>query len=191
MRLLVALLPPSHREWGEALAAEAAYSNKSVRWAIGGVRLVAWSWFDWMTGGNVVKAVVATTSVINLMMGVFLFGLFATTNDMPRAVPMLALGLVVQGGYTLVYLAGGLGRFEPWSIRALLAGETVALSVGTLGFATTAVNNILGYPLGPDPEYGPLTVGALIVIQAMATLIVFVRLAPSRDKREPVPSEPS
>ena len=83
MKTLVALLPRSHREWGEALVAEAAYSNKPVRWAIGGIRLVAWSWLDWMIGGNLMKTVVSTLSIANIALGMFLVGILERGTAVP------------------------------------------------------------------------------------------------------------
>jgi hypothetical protein len=83
----------------------------------------------------------------------------------------LALGLLIQAGYTLAYVAGRLERFEPWALRALLAGQTVAFVVGAVGFASSAVYNI--DPPAGDYEYGPLTVGALIALQAAVTLWMF------------------
>jgi hypothetical protein len=170
MKLLTAFLPRSRREWGDALLAEAAYNDRSLPWLIGGLRLILWSWVDWIFGGNLMKTVVATLSTINVAMGVFLMGLFAFTENDALVVPMLAVGLTIQGGYTLWYLTRFSRPLEPWSFRTLVAGQTIAVLVGGLGVVTTTVNNLLRAPPGADPEYGPIVVGALIAAQAVATL---------------------
>jgi len=166
MKTLVALLPRSHREWGEALVAEAAYSNKPVRWAIGGIRLVAWSWLDWMIGGNLMKTVVSTLSIANIALGMFLVGIFVSTGNDQGVVLLLALGLMIQGGYTLWYVTGP--RKQPWAIHALLSGQTVALLVGAGGFVISVLNNI--NPAGGDFEYGPIAVSGMIAALAAATV---------------------
>ena len=117
------------------------------------------------------KTVLATLSVINGLMGLTLLGLFLLTDDTPLVVPALGVGLLIQAGYTLAYMAGVLDTLEPWSQRALLAGQTVAVLVGFFGFVTSAVYNV--DPPGGDYEYGPLTVGARIAMQASVALWIF------------------
>lgn len=117
------------------------------------------------------RTVLATFSAINALMGTFLLVLSATAVDTPIIVGALGIGLLIQASYTLAYLAGLLSRFEPWARRALIAGQTVALLAGGFGLISSTLYNI--DPPGGDPEYGPLTVGALIVFQAAVTLWVF------------------
>lgn len=118
------------------------------------------------------KTILATLSVINVLMGLMLLGLaFVAEDTLVMVVLALAIGMLAQGGYTLAYLAGVLGAFEPWSRRVLLGGQTVALVVGLSGFASSALYNL--NPTGGDYEYGPLTVGALIALQAAATLWIY------------------
>ena len=118
------------------------------------------------------KTVLGTLSMINLVMGAALLGLAAFTTDMPPLVTALGLGLLIQAGYTLAYMAGRLDRFQPWSLRALLAGQTVSLLVGFFGFVSSALYNV--NPPNGDYEYGPLTVGVLIAFHAAAALWIFV-----------------
>ena len=169
MRLLVALLPRSRRDWGRALLAETAHADTSRRWILGGVRLVGWSWFDWMIGGNLMKTVVATLSTVNVAMGLFLMGLFVFTVDNASVVLALAVGLIIQGGYTLWYMWGA-GK-QSWATRVLLVGQTLALLVGAGGFLISTLNNVA--QRGGDPEYGPIVVGAAIATQAAATLYFY------------------
>ncbi|GMQ84564.1 MAG: hypothetical protein BMS9Abin07_0128 [Acidimicrobiia bacterium] len=117
------------------------------------------------------KTVLAALSVINGLMGLTLLGLFVVTADTPLVVAALSIGLLIQAGYTLAYMAGVLDARHKWSLRALLAGQTVALLVGFFGFASSALYNI--NPAGGDYEYGPLTVGALIAAQAAVALWIY------------------
>ena len=124
------------------------------------------------------KTVLASLSVINGLMGLTLLGLFLFTDDTPLVVAVLAAGLIFQAGYTQIYAAGMLDAREPWSLRALLAGQTFALLIGFLGFVSSALYNI--NPPQGDYEYGPLAVGALIAFHAAVALWIFA----SRDRRE-------
>lgn len=117
------------------------------------------------------KTVLGTLSIINVLMGVGLLGLFALGEDVPAVVALLGVGLFIQAGYTLTYMTRSLRILEPWSLRALLAGQTAALVVGLFGLATSALYNI--NPPAGDHEYGPLTVGMLIALQAGVALWVF------------------
>ena len=117
------------------------------------------------------RTVLATVSVINGLMGFALIGLFIITNDTPLLVLVLGVGLLIQAGFVLAYLSGALQALEPWSLRAILVGETVALLVGFFGFVSSALYNI--NPPGGDYEYGPLAVAALIGFHAGVALWVF------------------
>jgi hypothetical protein len=117
------------------------------------------------------RTVLTTLSAINGLMGVLLIGLFFVADDTPAVVVALGIGMLVQAGYTLAYMAGLLSRFESWARRPLIAGQTVALLIGSFGFISATLHNI--DPPGGDPEYGPLTVGALIAFQAAVTLWMF------------------
>jgi hypothetical protein len=117
------------------------------------------------------KTMLATLSVINGLMGLTLLGLFLVTGDTPLVVAALGVGLLIQAGYTLAYMAGALDDLEPWSLRALLVGQTVAVLVGFFGFVASALYNV--DPPAGDYEYGPLTIGALIAMQASVALWIF------------------
>ena len=126
------------------------------------------------------RTVLITLSVINGLMGLALLGVFVFTDDNPLVLLALAVSLMLQAGYTLAYMAGILDALEPWSTRALLTGETVALLVGFLGFVSSALHNI--DPPRGDYEYGPLVVGTLIATQAATALWVFA----ARDRPDAV-----
>ncbi|MFB3044099.1 MAG: hypothetical protein ACE1Y9_01330, partial [Acidimicrobiia bacterium] len=122
-------------------------------------------------GEHIMKTVLLTLSVINGLMGFALIGLFIITDDTPLVVVALGVGLLIQAGFVLAYLSGVLEALEPWSLRAILVGETVALLVGFFGFVSSALYNI--NPPGGDYEYGPLAVAALIGFHAVVALWVF------------------
>lgn len=115
------------------------------------------------------KTVLATSSVVSLALGLTLCGLFVFTTDNPAVVLILGLSMAVQGLYTLVYMTGGLARFEPWAMWALLAGETIALMFG-LGAGAVAFGETFLIEPVVDPEYGRVAVAGLIAFQALVTL---------------------
>ncbi|MEE8407865.1 MAG: hypothetical protein V3S32_12055 [Acidimicrobiia bacterium] len=177
MKAFLHLLPDSHREWGQALLAEKEEPDgrsERLRWILGGGRLIVWSWLDWITKGRVMRIVLATLSVINIVSGLFLMALFLSTEGNPLLVLFLAVGLITQGGYTLWYMGRRSGSSEPWSCRVLLTGETIALLVGVGGITIAVINNI--NPANGDYEYGPIAVGGLIAAQAFAALLVYANI---------------
>jgi len=117
------------------------------------------------------RTVLATLSGLNIVVGVLLGIMFVQADGVPPVVLAIALGLVTQGVYTLVYEAGSLHRLEPWSGRLLLVGQTVALVVGTIGFTASAVTNV--NPKGGDYEFAPLAVGMLIAFHAGVALWMY------------------
>lgn len=168
------LLPLSQREWGRALVAELDEIDSApsaVRWLLGGTRVVIQGWMAATRGETVMKTMLVTLSIINALAGVALLGLILFSEDVPSVVAGLGIGLLIQSGYTLAYMSGHLRAFEPWSLRALVAGQTVGLMVGVLGFVSSALYNIA--PANGDHEYGPLTVGALIAFQAVVALWIY------------------
>lgn len=169
MKFLVSLLPRSRREWGRALLAESEHAEKPAIWRLGGIRLVGWSWFDWMIGGNLMKTVVTALSIVNIVLGGFLVGIFVSTGSDHAVVLLLGIGLMIQGGFTIWYLTGP--RKQPWATHALLAGQTVAFLVGVGGFVISVLNNI--NPTGGDYEYGPIAVGGMIAVHAATTLYLY------------------
>lgn len=185
-RALYLLMPARSRDWGQGLLAEMEEINnagESTRWLLGAGQVVLRSWFKKILGGDLMKTVLATLSTINGAMGLFLAGLYVVTDNTPPIVIILALGLIIQGGYTLAHLMGRLEQFQPWSMRALLVGETVALVIGGLAFVASGLRNVA--PPNGDYEYGPFVVGALIATQALAALVVYTNV---NIRRSPTPS---
>lgn len=162
---MIRLFPPSHREWGEDYIAEFGADR-------GLMRVLIYAWYSALKEGDLMKTVIATTSVVNLAFGGFVVVLYLATAS-PTLVLLLGLGLIVQGGYTLAYLTGWLNRSEPWTRHVLLAGSTLALLVGLGGLLTSVTNTIVHSGPGADPEYGPIAVAGLIAAHAAAVLISY------------------
>ena len=123
------------------------------------------------------RTVLATISGVNIVVGALLGMMFVAADDVPPVVLAIAMGLLAQGAYTVAYQTGYLHRLEPWSGRLLLGGETVALLVGTFGFAASAVTNI--NPKGGDYEFAPLAVGLLIAFHAGVALWMYALVGAS------------
>lgn len=111
------------------------------------------------------KTVLGTLAAVNVAAAAGLAGLLIFVDDVPLLVLAIALGLLLQGGYTLAYLAGALAQFEPHARQVFLIGHTLALLVGLLGAVSTVAYNI--NPPNGDNEYGPMTVALLILTLAV------------------------
>lgn len=155
------LFPPHKREWGEAYLAEFGEQAKLGP-------LVLHAWLSTLKQGDHVRSVVATASIVNVVMGSFLGGLYLlAVADNPPLVLVIGACLVIQGGYTVWYMTRRSSNRGSWPTRLLLSGQTLALLVGTGGFVGTILQNA-GTSL--DPEYGPVAVSGLIAFQAAVTL---------------------
>lgn len=151
-----AWFPPGRRDWAEAYTAEFG--------AGGLVRVLLAAWWLQIKGGNRMRTVLATLSVVNCLFGGFVLALFFTTGPNPPLVVILAASLIMQGGYTLWFLRS---TDRPMARGLLLAGETVAILVGFGGLSSIVLETASG---NSHPEYGPLAVAGLITAQAAVAL---------------------
>lgn len=87
-------------------------------------------------------------------------------DDVPRWLGLVALALVVQGGYTLLWLGGRLQRWQRWASGLFAAGETTALVAGA--FASLGV--VAAFD--SDPEYAPLMVAVVVAVHGLVGLLV-------------------
>jgi len=117
-------------------------------------------------------------SVANCAGGLVLIGTWAT---MWQRVPLIVLfiggSLLIQGGYTILYLRGDLDRWGGLATGALLAGEGISACVGAAGLIEGIIHNMKT----ADLEMAPVLAGLLMLIQALlALLYLFVtdRLRP-------------
>jgi hypothetical protein len=179
-RITAALIPPPRDEWIRAHQAELEQIEgrwQRRRWAVGviplaGVALAAQLRSDPRSfqGGTLMKTIVATLSVLNVAAGIGLAVLVLVMEGTPSAVLALSAVLVVQGAYTLTFLAGSLEA--GWAQALELVGSTLALVVGGIASVAAVVNNI--DPVNGDPEYGPMAVAMLVAAHGLASLIAFV-----------------
>jgi hypothetical protein len=180
-RILIALTPPPASEWLEAHAAEYASipeHGRRRRWAFGAIPLfISTLWRQLKRqprsylGGTLMKTIVATVSLLNLIAGLLLLVAFIVSPGGPPAMLAHAAALVVQGGYALGLLAGAYRRFQDAAVKVQLVGSTLALLVGLIGFSIGLVENSV--MAGGDPEYGPMTVALLLAAHGLASLLTF------------------
>ena len=117
-------------------------------------------------------------SIANCAGGIVLIATWAMMwQQVPPIVPFIGGSLLIQGGYTILYLHG---EFEPWrdlATGALFAGEALAACVGAGGLIQAIIHNINH----ADMEMAPVLAGLLMMLQgllALAYLLVTDRLRP-------------
>src|SRR6478735_7595054 len=93
--------------------------------------------------------------------------LIATWASMWERVPIIVLfiggSLLIQGGYTLLYLHGDLDRWGGVATGALFAGEGLAACVGAGGLVQGIIHNMKT----ADMEMAPVLAGFLMLAQAI------------------------
>jgi len=106
-------------------------------------------------------------SIANCAGGLVLIGTWAT---MWQRVPIIVLfiggSLLIQGGYTILYLHGDLDRWGGLATGALLAGEGLSACVGAGGLVQGIIHNMKT----ADLEMAPVLAGLLMLIQALLAL---------------------
>ena len=129
------------------------------------------------------RLLVMLASIANCAGGLVLIATWAT---MWQRVPLIVLfiggSLLIQGGYTILYLRGDLDRWGGLATGALLAGEGISACVGAAGLIEGIIHNMKT----ADLEMAPVLAGLLMLIQALlALLYLFVtdRLRPRVRRR--------
>src|SRR5437868_2590951 len=114
------------------------------------------------------KLIVMLASIANCAGGLVLI---ATWAGMWQRVPIIVLfigaSLLIQGGYTILYLRGDLGRWGDLATGALFAGEGLAACVGAGGLIQGIVHNFQN----ADMEMAPVLAGLLMLTQALLALV--------------------
>ena len=117
-------------------------------------------------------------SIANCAGGLVLIGTWATMwQHVPIIVLFIGGSLLIQGGYTLLYLHGDLDRWGGLATGALLAGQGLSACVGAAGLIQGIIHNMKT----ADLEMVPVLAGLLMLSQAvLALLYLFVtdRLRP-------------
>ena len=122
------------------------------------------------------RAALLVMSLANSAAGIVIGSLyFQYRGDpgMPVIVLLVALSLLVQGGFTIGYLAGLWRRWQSPAAQLFVIGEFAAVLIGSV----TALQGIL-YNLRPtngDYEFGPMTAAILMTVQAVLGLLYIVR----------------
>ena len=195
-RILAAIVPPPKREWVRAHEAEyeAIHGRwRRWRWTVGVVPIVGRALANQLRhdprsflGGELMQASISALSIVNISAGLALLGLYASASSPPRLVLMVALALLIQGSYTVAFLADAF-RARPKAARLLqLGGSTLALLVGAVGFGAGLLANIDS----TDPEYGPMTTSLLIAAHGLASLLTFAAPRPLNTPSPQVESTP-
>ena len=114
------------------------------------------------------RLLVMLASIANCAGGLVLIGTWAT---MWQRVPIIVLfiggSLLIQGGYTILYLHGDLDRWGGLATGALLAGEDLSACVGAGGLVQGIIHNMKT----ADLEMAPVLAGLLMLIQALLALV--------------------
>jgi hypothetical protein len=114
------------------------------------------------------KLLVMLASIANCAGGLVLIATWATMwQHVPPIVLFTGGSLLIQGGYTILYLRGDLGRWGDLPTGALFAGECLSACVGAGGIAQGIIHNINN----ADMEMAPVLAGLLMLVQALLALL--------------------
>jgi hypothetical protein len=114
------------------------------------------------------RLLVMVASIANCAGGLVLIGTWAT---MWQRVPLIVLfiggSLLIQGGYTILYLRGDLDRWAGLATGALFAGEGISACVAAGGLVEGIIHNMQT----ADLEMAPVLAGVLMLVQALLALL--------------------
>jgi len=114
------------------------------------------------------RLLVMLASIANCAGGLVLIGTWATMwQHVPIIVLFIGGSLLIQGGYTLLYLHGDLDRWGGLATGALLAGEGLSACVGAGGLVQGIIHNMKT----ADLEMAPVLAGLLMLTQAVLALV--------------------
>lgn len=179
-RVLTSAVPAPFDVWLRAHEAEFAVIETRkgrTRWALGLIPLSLATFGQLivrsprsLVGGTLMRTIVGTLSIVNLVAGIGLAVLYlADTN--PPIVAVLSAVLIVQGLFSLALLSGAFGNRYDAVRHVQLVGSTLALVVGLAGVLAGMVTNLAAATT--DPEFGPMTVAMLLAVHGLFSLIAF------------------
>lgn len=114
------------------------------------------------------KTLVILASIANCAGGLVLIFTWATMSQrVPVIVLFIGVSLLIQGGYTILYLHGDLDRWGGLATGALFAGEGLSACVGAGGLIQGIIHNINN----GDMEMAPVLAGLLMLVQALLALL--------------------
>lgn len=114
------------------------------------------------------KTLVILASIANCAGGLVLIFTWATMSQrVPTIVLFIGMSLLIQGGYTILYLRGDLDSWGNIATGALFAGEGLSACVGAGGLIQGIIHNINN----ADMEMAPVLAGLLMLVQALLALL--------------------
>ena len=114
------------------------------------------------------KMLLMLASIANCAGGLVLIATWATMWErVPIIVLFIGASLLIQGGYTILYLHGDLDRWGDLATGALFAGEGLAGLVGLGGLIQGIIHNVQN----ADQEMAPVLAGLLMVLQAVLAFL--------------------
>ena len=114
------------------------------------------------------KLLVMLASIANCVGGLVLVATWAMMwQHVPIIVVFIGGSLLIQGGYTILYLRGDLDRWGDLAAGALFAGEGLSACVGAGGLIQGILHNINN----ADMEMAPVLAGLLMLVQAVLALL--------------------
>jgi len=114
------------------------------------------------------KMLVILASIANCAGGLVLIFTWATMwQRVPIIVLFIGVSLMIQGGYTILYLHGDLDRWGGLATGALFAGEGLSACVGAGGLIQGIIHN----SNNADMEMAPVLAGLLMLVQALLALL--------------------
>ena len=117
------------------------------------------------------RIVLFVASLANIAGGLVLIATWATMwQRVPTIVLAIGGSLLIQGGYTILYLRGDLDRWGDLGTGALFAGESLSAVVGAGGLIQGIAHNINN----ADMEMAPVLAGLLMLVQALLALLYLV-----------------
>jgi uncharacterized membrane protein HdeD (DUF308 family) len=117
------------------------------------------------------KTLVILASIANCAGGLVLIFTWATMSQrVPTIVLFIGVSLLIQGGYTILYLRGDLDSWGNLATGALFAGEGLSACVGAGGLVQGIIHNINN----ADMEMAPVLAGLLMLVQALLALFYLV-----------------
>jgi len=114
------------------------------------------------------KTLVILASIANCAGGLVLIFTWATMSQrVPIIVLFIGMSLLIQGGFTILYLRGDLDSWDGLATGALFAGEGLAACVGAGGLIQGIIHNVNN----ADMEMAPVLAGLLMLVQALLALL--------------------
>lgn len=114
------------------------------------------------------RLVLIPLSVMSLLAGLGLFGLAVFGDQAELGMFLAAVGLIAQGGFTMVWAFDVFGRFSRLGDALFIVGESLALVLGIAALSGA----VAAQAIVNDPEYGRLTILSVVIGHGVVGLFV-------------------